>query len=447
MAKKHAAKSNGKNGNTKSRRKVPRGVAMESFLIHGSHFTDKWDFRHHIIPPISSSVTYRLDTTERGTRGFQEYASGKATRKNPVYIYDRLDEPTRGMLEDELAGVEGGDCCVAFATGMAAVSAALGVLLNAGDDLIAHKTLYGCTYNLITRWYPRLNIGSKLIDLNNTKLLQKTITPRTRVVYFETPVNPTMELIDIGAIRKVLDAVNARRKPEERIRIVVDSTFATPYCQRPLELGADLVVHSLTKNIGGFGTDMGGAVIAGAELEGQLLLYRKDFGGALAPKSAWPILVYGLPTLPLRLKRQIETAYQVARFLRSHPKVARVCYPGLEDHPQYELAKRQMRDLHGEFAPGNMIYFETVEHAPGHSENCIKVVDWIAKHAYALTLAVSLGQLRTLIENPGAMTHAAVPPEERIKGGIAPNGIRLSIGVEDPKDLIHDLEQGLAIAD
>ncbi|MCB9896227.1 MAG: PLP-dependent transferase [Planctomycetes bacterium] len=427
-------------------RNIPPGTSVESFLIHGQHFTEKWDFRHHIIPPQSSSVTYRLDKTERGARGFQEYASGDAHKTKPIYIYDRLDEPTRGMLEDELASFEGGDFCVAFSTGMAAISAALGVLLNAGDELVSHKTLYGCTYSLFTNWYPRQNIKANMVDLRNMDELKAAISDKTRAVYFESPVNPTLEMIDMQAVRAVVDEVNKKRGDDRQVYIVVDNTFATPYCQRPIELGAHVVVHSLTKNIGGYGTDMGGAVIGPHELEGQVLLYRKDFGGALAPKSAWPILVYGLPTLPLRLKRQMETSYEVARWLEGHPMVERVVYPGLENYPQRALAKKQMRSPDGNFTPGNMIYFETVEKDAAHPENNIKVVDWIAKHAYTLTLAVSLGQLRTLIENPGAMTHAAVPPEKRLEGGIAANGIRLSIGVEAAEDIIRDLEKAFAQA-
>lgn len=427
-------------------RNIPAGTSVESFLIHGRHFTEKWDFRHHIIPPQSSSVTYRLDKTDRGARGFQEYASGNAHKNKPIYIYDRLDEPTRGMLEDELAAFEGGDFCVAFSTGMAAIAAALGVVLNAGDEVVAHKTLYGCTYSLITNWYPRLNIGHAFLDMRDIDALRGAITDKTRAIYFESPVNPTLELIDIAEVRKVVDKVNAKREPGRQVYVIVDNTFATPYCQRPLELGAHVVVHSLTKNIGGFGTDMGGAVIGPREIEGQVLLYRKDFGAALAPKSAWPILVYGLPTLPLRLRQQMHTAYEVASFLQGHPKVSRVVYPGLDNYAQLALAKQQMRTPDGDFAPGNMIYFETAEIDANKPENNIKVVDWIAQHAYTLTLAVSLGQLRTLIENPGAMTHAAVPPEQRLEGGIAPNGIRLSIGVEPAADIIRDLEAALALA-
>jgi cystathionine beta-lyase/cystathionine gamma-synthase len=248
-------------------------------------------------------------------------------------------------------------------------------------------------------------------------------------------------------VRKVVDEANARRQPEQQIYIIVDNTFATPFCQRPLELGAHMSVHSLTKNIGGYGTDMGGAVIGPHALEGQVLLYRKDFGGVLAPKSAWPILVYGLPTLPLRLRKQMESSEQVAQFLNGHAKVSRVVYPGLSTYPQFALAKKQMRTPDGQFAPGNMIYFETVEKDPNQPHNNIRVVDWIAKNAYTLTLAVSLGQLRTLIENPGAMTHAAVPAEKRLESGIAPNGIRLSVGVEAAEDIIRDLEKALEQAD
>ncbi len=424
---------------------IPEDVDLQSFLIHGRHFTEKWDFRHHIIPPQSSSVTYRLDKTSRGAKGFAEYASGTGSKKDPIYIYDRLDEPTRGMLEDELAAVEGGDVAVCYSTGMAAVSAALGVVAQSGHSVVAHRALYGCTYSLLTGWYPRLKIGTHLVDLRDLEALEAAIDDTCRAVYFETPVNPTMELIDIGAIRTVVDKVNAKRSEEDRIWIVVDNTFATPICQRPIALGADIVVHSLTKNIGGFGTDMGGVVIGPQSLEGEFLLYRKDFGAALAPKSAWPILVYGLPTLPLRLRQQMATAYEVARFLHGHPAVGAVRYPGLEDHPDYALAKKQMRDAQGNFAPANMIYFEILEDDPDTPTNTVKAVDWMAQNAYTLTLAVSLGQLRTLIENPGAMTHAALDEAGRKAAGIAPNAVRLSIGIEAAADIIRDLEKGLAI--
>jgi cystathionine beta-lyase/cystathionine gamma-synthase len=220
---------------------------------------------------------------------------------------------------------------------------------------------------------------------------------------------------------------------------IVDNTFATPFCQRPLKLGADIVVHSLTKNICGFGTDMGGAVISSRDRESSLLLYRKDFGGVLSPKNAWPILVYGLPSLELRLRKEEQNALEVARFLEGHPRVKRVAYPGLESFPQRELAHRQMTDFDGTFAPSNMIYFAL----KGGDRAASRLVNYCSKHAYVLTLAVSLGQIRTLIEKPTGMTHSALPPSVKKAGHLDPGGVRLSIGIEDAGDIIHDLREAL----
>ena len=206
------------------------------------------------------------------------------SRRVPIYIYDRLDEPTRGMLEENLAYAEGGETAICFATGMAAISAALGVTVKQREKIITHQIMYGCTYSLLTNWLLRAGIRTRFVDLTDPRALCQAITDKTRVVFFETPVNPTLQLIDIAAILSVLDTVNQGRK--HPIRIIVDNTFATPYCQRPLEYGADIIVHSLSKDIGGFGTDMGGAVIASRDLHGLLMLYRKDFGGVLSSKSA-----------------------------------------------------------------------------------------------------------------------------------------------------------------
>jgi len=268
-------------------------------------------------------------------------------------------------------------------------------------------------------------------------VLAKTLTPKTRAVYLESPANPTMELIDIGAARAVCEGYARKGRP--RPQIVIDNTFATPYCQRPLTLGADMVIHSLTKNLGGFGTDMGGAVIARKEFSSQLLLYRKDFGGCLAPKSAWPIFVYGLPTLPFRMRVQMESARRVADFLERHPRVARVAYPGLPSFPQYELARTQMVDYAGAFAPGSMIYF-TVRGDVNH------VLNYIARNSYAITLAVSLGQVRTLIESPTQMTHATLSPDDQGACGLEGAGLRLSLGLENVNDILADLEKALTHA-
>ena len=417
-------------------------------LIHGQMRSPHWNYADHIVPPISSSTSYRLESSARGAEGFQEFATPEFNRHTsaPIYIYDRLDEPSRGMLEDNLAEAEGGETCVTFSTGMAAISAALGVLLKAGDTLVSHHTVYGCTYSLFTNWFPRLGIRVEFVDLNDRAALGELLARdlNVMVVYGESPCNPTLELLDLRGLSDELTRVNADRAPRRRVFSVLDNTFATPFCQRPLQHGIDLVVHSLTKNIGGFGTDMGGAVIGPMLLEPDLLLYRKDFGAVLSPKSAWPPLVHGLPTLPLRLRQQQLNALRVAEFLEAHPKVDHVRYPGLPSHPQHELARRQMRDFDGEFAPGSLVYFVLAGEPSAARAGGARLMDVLATKSLAITLAVSLGQLRTLVEHPASMTHAPVPPDKQLEAGIDPGGIRLSLGIEHPDDLIRDLERALA---
>jgi cystathionine beta-lyase/cystathionine gamma-synthase len=427
--------------------KKPRQAKTDAYhirtrLIHGVSDSSRWDYDHHVVPPISASTTFRLNSVYRGARGFASFANEAAeiSKQEPIYIYDRLDEPTRGMLEEALAHAEGGETAVSFATGMAAISAALGVTVQGDQKIVAHRVVYGCTYSLLTNWLPRYRITTQFIDLTDETALRAALDASTRVVYFETPVNPTMQLIDIAAVRWVVDEVNQRRT--EPILIIVDNTFATPYCQRPLDHGADVVVHSLTKDIGGFGTDMGGVVIAPHELHSQLLLYRKDFGGVLSSKSAWAFLVYGLPTLATRMINQQKSATKVAQFLEQHPLVEKVSYPGLESFPQRELALRQMVDYRGKFAPGSMLSF-TLHDAQGDNRVAEAFIDYIAEQSYTITLAVSLGQVKTLIENPYSMTHAALPDEEKLARGIEPGSIRLSVGLEDWQDIIEDLRQAL----
>lgn len=419
----------------------------ETRLVHGDFHSPHWDYKDHIVPPISASASYRLESAERGAQGFIQFANPEFNRHKapPILIYDRLDEPTRSMLEDNLAAAEEGECAVCFSTGMAAISAALGVLLKAGDTVVAHRTLYGCTYSLLTNWMPRFGVKSVLADLKETEALEALLTDEVQAVYFETPSNPILELVDIRRVRQVVDRVNAKRPASKRkIFVVVDNTFATPYSQRPLTLGADVVCHSLTKNIGGFGTDMGGVWVGPTLLENDVLLYRKDFGAPLAPRAAWPPLVYGLPTLALRTRRQQETALKVARFLEGHPAVARVRYPGLPSHPQHQLAKEQMLDVDGNFAPGILIYFVLKGEHEAAREAGRKMMDHLADNALTLTLAVSLGQIRTLVEHPGSMTHAALPVEAQLAAGLDPGGIRISIGIEHAEDIMRDLDASLS---
>lgn len=412
------------------------GYKPTTRLVHGPGHSAKWDFTHHVTPPLSSSTTYRLDSARRGARGFSEFGRQvKDTGEAPVYIYDRLDEPTRSILEGELAEVEGGEACVSFASGMAAISAALTAELLPGDEVIAHPMLYGCTHSLFTNWYPRLGIHVARIDMNDSVRLRAHISDQTRVLYFESPTNPTLELVDIAALRRLADELNEKRSSERKLLVYIDNTFATPFGQRPLEHGADVVLHSLTKNLGGFGTELGGAVICPKEMLPRLLLYRKDFGGILASKAAWAILVYGLPTLALRLKRQQYSALKVAAWLEQNPLVARVAYPGLDSFAQKELARRQLLDFDGDFAPGNMIYFE-LDPRRVEAED---FVDELAANAYSVTLAVSLGHTKTLIEMPASMTHSSYAAGDNA----APRAIRLSIGLESPGDIIRDLDTAL----
>jgi len=417
--------------------------SVQTHLIYGEHQTSKWDYSHHVVAPVSSSTTFRLESVDRGAMGFSTFGT-EIQEKNPIYIYDRLGEPNKDMLEENLADVENGEICVTFASGMGAISAALGILTKTGDEIIAHKTLYGCTLSLLKNWYPRYNIGVKFLDLKNIENLIKNITEKTKVIYFETPCNPNMKLIDIEAIKKVVDDINSKRSSDNKIYIVIDNTFASPFCQRPLNFGADFVVHSLTKHIAGFGTDMGGAVITRKEFLTHLLLYRKDFGGVLNPKSAWAILTYGLPSLPLRMKQEIETAKKVVEYLSNHPKVEFVNYPGLESFDDYELAKKQMVDFDGNFAPGSLLYF--VLKGKDYDEQRKKgreLMNYIAQNAYTMTLAVSLGHTRTLIEHPASMTHSCVPPEELLEHDLHPGGVRIAIGLEKADDILQDLEDCL----
>lgn len=429
---------------TRTTQRIGQGTyGLETVLIHGRNRSLKWDYSHHVVPPISASVAYRLESEHRGAKGFVDFASPgtKRFKRAPIYLYDRLDEPTRGMLEERLAYAHQADTAVAFASGMGAISAVFGATMETGDEVLAHHTLYGCTVSLLDNWFPRFGLKARYADLSDPRRLARLLSPRTRMVHIETPTNPTLQCLDISGLAAVLKEANRRRK--RPVLLSVDNTFATPFGQRPLALGADFAVESLTKEIAGFGTDMGGAVMTRQEFETHLFLFRKDFGAVLSPRAAWSILVYGLPTLATRLKRQEETSQVVATYLERHPKVARTFYPGLASYPWRDLARRQLVDYSGAFAPGHMIYFEMAGNPARSGRAAENLVDRIAREAYTVTLAVSLGQVRTLIEHPASMTHAALTPDEQKKAGLMAGGVRLSIGLEEPADIIADLERGL----
>lgn len=414
-------------------------------LIHGPSHALEWDYSRHIIPPVTSSVSFRLDSAHRGAQGFDEI--GKRIvgfdDEPPIYVYDRMGEPNVDLLQQGLAIAEQGEVSVAYASGMAAVSAALMAVLKEGDHVISHSPVYGCTVSLFKNWLSKFNVHAVFEDLVDAQKIKVHLTPRTKVVYIESPANPTLTMLDIDAIVSTVREINASRSADDKIYILMDNTFATPFCQRPLTMGVDMVIHSLTKSISGFGVDMGGAVITRKEFWSKLITYRKDFGAVLHPQTAWRILVYGLSTLPLRIPKQQENALKVADFLEKHTLVEYVRYPGLPSFPQYDLAKRMLKDYDGNFAPGTMLYF-ALKGSPAESlSRGEKMMNFIAQKAYCITLAVSLGQLRTLIEHPGSMTHTAYSPEEQIKHGMHPGGIRLAVGIEAAEDIIQDLTAAL----
>ncbi|WP_413587135.1 trans-sulfuration enzyme family protein [Bdellovibrio sp. HCB274] len=421
-----------------TKKSARKHLSPRTQAIHGEALSKSWEFSHHLIPPMTASTTFRLGSLNRGAQGFSSFAGD--SKDSPIWIYDRLEEPTTKMLEDQLAVLEKGESAVTFGSGMGAISSTLMTLLKNGQRVIAHKTLYGCTYSLITNWLPRLGVEHSLIDVNNFKVLEKELSnPQTRVVYFESVSNPILEIADLEKITALVKAANKKRKADDRIYTVVDNTFATPWSLRPIEWGVDFVIQSLTKNISGFGTEMGGAVIAPKTFEGMLRVARKDFGAIIHPYSAWHIMVYGLSTQAIRFEQQQATALKVAQFLEKHPKVESVTYPGLKSHSQYKLARKYLKSPEDKFCPGTMISFNV----KGDMKRCQKFVDDIAQNSYSITLAVSLGLTKTLIEVPGFMTHSAIPEDKRGESKIDPRAIRLSIGLENSKDIISDIEDAL----
>lgn len=431
--------------------KVREGVYhLSSLLIHGRYNSSKWEYEHQVVPPQTSSTTFRLSTAARGAKGFQMFGvppqmdAEPGVDTDPIYIYERLDEPTRGMLEERMAFAEGGAGAVCTASGMAAISTALMTTSSVGQRVIAHRTLYGCTFSLLNHWLPRFGIEVDFVDLKSLDALESHLDETVSAVYFETPSNPILEIVDIEAVSTMVHKFNARRKDGGRTRVIVDNTFATPFGQQPLKLGADIVVESLTKNVSGFGTTMGGAVIYKDNNDlSEMVLFRKDIGGIMPSSSAWPILVYGLPTLPMRLRQQQESAQAIAEFLEAHPKVERVIYPGLKSFAQRELAVKQLRDPEDNFAPGSLLYFVLKGDPETSRASGERMINYVAENAYTLTLAVSLGQIRSLIEHPASMTHAPLPASKQLEAGIDPGGIRISVGNEAVGDIVRDLQAAL----
>jgi len=341
--------------------------------------------------------------------------------KHKGYEYARTQNPTRFALERCLAALEGGTAAFAFASGMAAINALVEAFLHAGDHVIVSENVYGGTFRLFERIWRKYGVDFSYVDTRDVARVEQALRPETRMIFLETPTNPLMILADIRAISEL-----ARPRG---IRVVVDNTFMSPYFQRPLELGADVVVHSTTKYLNGHSDSVGGAlVVRDAEDAERIKFVQNAAGAIISPLDAWLVL-RGIKTLPLRMRQHDENGRAVARFLAEHPRVERVYYPGLPSHPQYELARRQMSGF------GGMVAFDV-----GSLEKARTVLESVRLCA----LAESLGGVETLISHPATMTHASVPPEERQRLGITEGLIRISVGCEDVEDIIADLDQALA---
>ena len=381
--------------------------------IHGGHHKDP--VSGALTTPIFQTSTFVFDSAEQGGRRFALQEGG--------YIYTRLGNPTNTQLEEKVALLEGAEACMSTASGIGAISSALWTALKAGDHVVASKTLYGCTFALLNHGLTRYGVDVTFVDATNLDEIKAAMKENTRVVYLETPANPDLKLIDIEAVAKI-----AHEKKD--CIVMVDNTFCTPYIQRPLEFGADVVVHSATKYLNGHGDVIAGFVVGKKEFIDQVRLFGvKDMTGAvLSPFDAYLIL-RGMKTLQIRMDKHSKNALEVAKFLEGHKNVVKVNYPGLESFPQRELAKKQM-DL-----PGGMIAFEV----KGGLEAGKKLLNSLE----LCTLAVSLGDCETLIQHPASMTHSPYTAEERAEAGISDGLIRISVGLEDPEDIIDDLKQGL----
>jgi cystathionine beta-lyase/cystathionine gamma-synthase len=337
------------------------------------------------------------------------------------YEYTRTGNPTRTALEECLAALENGKYGLAFSSGQAASTAALS-LLKQGDHVITANDLYGGTYRLFEEIYTPIGISFTYVDGTNLTEFKKAIKPETKLIWIETPTNPLLKLSDISGISKIAKSNN--------VLLAVDNTFATPYFQQPLELGADIVVHSTTKYIGGHSDVLGGAVIVkDANLYDKIKFYQNATGAVQSPFDSW-LTLRGLKTLAVRMREHEKNSHAIAEFLSKHPHVLHVYYPGLSGHPQYELAKQQMKGF------GGMVSFLI---KGGYDE-----ANSFAKNLKIFSIAESLGGVESLLCYPPAMSHASVPKEEREKRGITDNFIRLSVGIEDIEDLLTDLDQAFS---
>jgi len=414
--------------------------SIDTRLVHGSHHSSAWNFSNHVVPPMTSNTTYRLESVERGAQGFVNFGD-ETNQDQPIWIYDRLDEPNNLMLEEQLAYLEKGESAVTFSSGMGAISAVCLATLKAGDLVLSDPTIYGCTFSLFSNWLPKFNLNVQWKDSQKDDFL--TDPPENlRLIYLESVANPNLKVAPLKKICQRVREINQNRSEDRKIMVAVDNTFATPIGCNPISLGADFVIQSLTKNIAGFGTELGGAVVCPKKWNIPLKVARKDFGAVLNSKSSWHILNHGVPTLNLRFQKQQDNARKVAHFLDNRKAdVESVLYPGLESHPNFDnISETLTRDEKGELNSGFMIAFTL----KGENERTKKFVNFLAKESYSITLAVSLGLTKTLIEVPRLMTHSSLDDSASKVGDISEKLVRISVGIENAKDIISDLEKAFA---
>ena len=366
--------------------------------------------------PIFQTSTFVFDSCEQGGRRFAGEEAG--------YIYTRLGNPTTSVLEAKVAALEGGEACVATASGMGAIPSCLWTIAAAGKHILADATLYGCTFALLNHGMTRYGVEVDFIDTSDLEAVRAHLKPNTCAVYLETPANPNLKITDIAAVAKVAHTYN------KDIKVVCDNTFASPALQNPLRLGADVVVHSATKYLNGHGDVIAGFVVGSAEFCSEVRMFGlKDMTGAVMDPFCSFLILRGLKTLEIRMQKHCANAKAIAEFLDSHPMVEKVYYPGLKSHEGHDIAARQMADF------GGMMSFEV----KGGRAAGAKLVNSL----HLVTVAVSLGDAETLIEHPASMTHSTYTEEELAASGIAAGLIRLSAGLENAEDIIADLKQAL----
>lgn len=345
----------------------------------------------------------------------------EAPGKHKGFEYARTQNPTRTALENNLAALENGKYGVCFGSGLAAMDAIL-KMFEPGDEILSVNDLYGGSFRLIRTIFEKFGLKGKFIDMTNVKNLEKQISKKTKLIWLETPTNPMLQVVDIKAICKVAK--------KHKILVCVDNTFASPYLQTPLDLGADIVTHSATKYLGGHSDVVHGAVIVKDKKLADKLYFIQNASGAVPGPMDCFLILRGIKTLHLRVERACKNASKIAKYLKSHPKVEKVYYPGFKDHPNHKIAKKQMRGF------GGMVSFDL-------KNNDVKNAMKVLSNTHLFTLAESLGGVESLIGHPASMTHGSIPRKERLKVGLTDSLIRLSVGIEDVNDLIEDLEKAL----